>query len=356
MPVAATATKAGAKKTAAKKTAATRGRTLKAVEMTPEEKAQEKAKISRASRHYVRTNTNTRVGRAETVLVTPEKAKYWLTMRRKPNRKISQVVVDQYVDDIKHKRWIENGEAMKFIGFPSEDGDNAAVDFFDGGHRAMAIVQSGIALEVDVVFGLPTEAKDTVDIGRRRTATNVLEMDGTANASLVAGAARLILTYDKEAPEGVRAGRNITPLAIKELVHAQPNRFQEAARAAMRYWAPQKATRDRPGKRGLKPIPPSTLAYCYMKFVDRAGRDAAQCFLDLWLKVVRHEVGVSEAGTAIVALANRFQTAKDNHERIDRPTQISLIFRAWNGWRKGEDLDRLPARSRSGVVPIPDLR
>jgi hypothetical protein len=343
------------KKAATKTTTARKRAPLKAVP-SPEQKAEEKAKLSKASRRYVRTNTNTKVGRAETILVTPELATYWLTMRREPNRKISEVDVDGIIDSVINNRFIYNGEAMKFIGYPSEDGDNAEVDFFDGGHRARAIQKSGIALELDVVFGLPPAAKDTVDIGRKRTARDVLEMSGHANASLVSGIARIILTYDKEAPQGVRPGRNITSLAVRDLVNQHPNRFQEAARIAYRYYKKEKARPGVPPKRGLQPVPPSTIGYCYLKFVDKGGRDTATLFLETWLGVVRHEIGESEAGSAIVALANRFQTAKENRERIDRPSQISLIFRAWNGWRRGEDLEKLPTRSRSGVVPIPALR
>jgi len=341
-----------ARKPAAKKSAAKprKEAPLKAVPTSEEQK-----RLSKASRRYVRTNTNTKVGRAETVLVTPELAEYWLTMRREPNRTISDVEVDRIVDDIINGRWVDNGEAMKFIGYPSEDDDNSEVDFFDGGHRAWAIIKSGVSLEMNVVFGLPQQAKDTVDMHRSRTARDVLEMNGVPNAHIVAGMARLWLTYDKEVPEGVRPGRNITSLALRDLVRERPNRYQEAARIAYRYYKREKAKPGVPAKRGLQPVPPSTVGYCYLKFMDKAGRDAAILFLETWRSLVRHEIGEAEAGSALVALVNRLQTAKENHERIDRGALISLIFRAWNGWRKGEPMSKLQARSRSGAVPIPAL-
>jgi len=94
------------------------------------------------------------------VVVTPALAKYILETCNIHNRNISKATVDSYVNDIKAGAWRDNGERVKF------DREGA---LRDGQHRRSAIVQSGVTMEVDMIFGLEPDIQGTFDRQRPRT-------------------------------------------------------------------------------------------------------------------------------------------------------------------------------------------
>lgn len=128
--------------------------------------------------------------RAEVITITPQTARDWLK-RNIENRSLSDNLVDQYATALREQRWELNGETVKF----RRDGA-----LTDGQHRLHAIVKANIPAACLVVFGLEDTAFKTIDIGKKRTAADMLGLSGV-DKSLeisVAATARWILRYHRE--------------------------------------------------------------------------------------------------------------------------------------------------------------
>ena len=123
----------------------------------------------------------------ERIHVTPDMATRWLEGNTH-NRKLVQGHVDRLAKDMEEGRWLDNGETVKF--------DNSGV-LLDGQHRLWAIVQSNIAQTMIVVYNVPRSAQATMDIGRIRSAADILGMESVPNPTLLAAIAHNVLRYDR---------------------------------------------------------------------------------------------------------------------------------------------------------------
>lgn len=121
--------------------------------------------------------------RAEQVEITPELARQWVDGRRK-NRTISQVSVDRYAHDMNNGRWMVSGEAIKF---------DMSGKLIDGQHRLLAVLASGVAITSWVIWGLPEEAMDVMDSGRKRSPGDMLSIRGVASPKNTAACCRWLL-------------------------------------------------------------------------------------------------------------------------------------------------------------------
>ena len=100
----------------------------------------------------------------ETILVTPEMAREWLK-RNVVNRKLSHAYVDKLVWDIRRGKFDFNHESVGF---------NVRDELIDGQHRLSAIEKAGIRVRLRVSFNVPAEYGSTMNVGRSRSAADIL--------------------------------------------------------------------------------------------------------------------------------------------------------------------------------------
>lgn len=100
------------------------------------------------------------------------------------NRRIRKAKLAQYVEDMKHDRWLLNGETIII----SREGQ-----LLDGQHRAFAALNVYEAPPVTFLFGIDEEARRTLDIGAKRNASDILALEGIRNGALASAAARMII-------------------------------------------------------------------------------------------------------------------------------------------------------------------
>ena len=120
------------------------------------------------------------------MLVTPEVAKTMLAKNTNNYRKINSKVVDQYASDMKHGRWVDNGETIVF----DEDGN-----LKNGQHRLTAIVRSGVSLMLTVVSGVDRNINN-YDQHFKRTLSQFMTAEGlpsTLRLPYITGAVRCLL-------------------------------------------------------------------------------------------------------------------------------------------------------------------
>lgn len=142
----------------------------------------------------------------EVIKITPEWAdrvlkeqEQFLAEGKYRQRKLSDRVVEAYVNTMKHGNWVLTNQGIAF----DENGY-----LIDGRHRLWAVVKSGATVQMLVVTGLKPKQddgftispQDAIDNGRVRTVANQLQIDGFKNAAAIASCARniaLILLHPK---------------------------------------------------------------------------------------------------------------------------------------------------------------
>jgi len=156
------------------------------------------------------TKTNLRV---ELVLLTPELAAQWLECNF-GNRPLNNGAIRSYESAISRGEWQVNGETIVFC----DDGSLAS-----GQHRCHAVISAGKPIETLVVHGVSRSAFPTMDLGRRRNASDSLGIDGEANTNRLAAAVRTYLTYSMTTYEA----NVISPTQIRACLAEHPE---------IRYW------------------------------------------------------------------------------------------------------------------------
>lgn len=121
----------------------------------------------------------------ETKRVGPAQAKILLS-NNPSNRKPSKKRVEELANEMMAGRWMQNGDTIRI-------GKNKVL--LDGQHRLMAIVESGVSLELAIAYDLDPNVFSTIDRGKKRSTADILHITGERNAAEVAATCRWILMY-----------------------------------------------------------------------------------------------------------------------------------------------------------------
>lgn len=253
---------------------------------------------------------------AKVVTVTPELAAEWLP-RTVRNRPVKDRIVAAYARDMKAGRWLLTGEAIKF---------NTRGELDDGRHRCKAVIIAGVPVRMMVVWGVPVGAQDVMDSGVKRSANDQLAMRGTKNASVLTAAARLALTEPGAgftAPEDRIATPTHSELCAWIDAHPEIHRAAEIGKAYYKQIHLQ----------------PSVAALAWLR-LSEIDREACGLFF--------HSVAnmtTDGPGDPRLALARRLQYLSSERTRQNGAMLIGLVYRAWNAWRRGKTLSKLPVAS-----------
>jgi hypothetical protein len=109
-------------------------------------------------------------------------AQYILDNIEEKNRKRAPKKVEEYSRGMT-QGWALTGQPLIF---------SRCGRLLDGGHRLTAVVKSGRKIRTLAVFGVAYEAFSFLDIGRKRTPANTLEVMGVTHAGIKTGAMRWI--------------------------------------------------------------------------------------------------------------------------------------------------------------------
>ena len=123
-------------------------------------------------------------------LITPELAKEYLILN-KNMRPLNRAAVAQYKAEILSGNYRQNGEVIVF------DSDGY---LRDGQHRLTAIVESGVAVWINVVRGVDPDQCDVFDVGGKRTVKQIIGGTSTTMGAAVAGRIASGITTSKIIP------------------------------------------------------------------------------------------------------------------------------------------------------------
>lgn len=248
--------------------------------------------------------------------VTPAMAAEWLSKNNTMNRTMRDSKVIAYARDMTNGAWKINGDSIRF----AEDGT-----LLDGQHRLAAIVRSSVTIPFIVVWGLPREAQDTMDIGAHRALRDQLHLKGIANSNEVSAIARR--SYLAEVGSVGGGGNQVGPTQAELLHYINAN--PEVVRAA------EVALRSK----GNLPCAPTAIGACYF-MCARMDIDKAEYF---WVHQVIDGLGLSDSDPAY-ALRNRVQKeVMDGRRRMSADDVYRYGIVAWNHYRAGNRLTKLQA-------------
>lgn len=102
--------------------------------------------------------------RTQTVLWTPTKAKEALK-KMAPNRRVRSSLVARFASDMKAGRWRLTHQGIAF---------NGKGKLIDGQHRLVAVIESGMSVEMQVSYGCKPDSLRWIDLGGTRAVADQL--------------------------------------------------------------------------------------------------------------------------------------------------------------------------------------
>lgn len=259
---------------------------------------------------------------ASWVSVTPEIASRWL-QRNGANRPVRPQVVRQYALDMQTGNWELTGESIKF----SVDGT-----LLDGQHRLSAIAKSGCTVTMMVVRGVPDTAQTAMDTGRKRTASDMLNMRNYRNATLLAATARLAVCRE----DRLELKKAVTHAQVLDFVQANPDVEQSVAFIG--------------AINKLIDVDGSVAAYSHWEMTHLNHQEA-----DIFWKDVAERANLPHGDPALV-LSNRLAEIRRARIALPREGYLSMIFRAWNARRAGKTITLLKVSRDHSSIVIPTLK
>lgn len=265
-------------------------------------------------------------------------AELFLSLEKEPepgvedtNRKFSPDVVNDYAVDMLRGDWRETHQGMAFTGLLK---DNTAV-FVDGGQRCRAIKQAAtvgaqgydrfydpqpdIAINFMVSEALTQADVEAMDIGKRRTPGDIVQMAGWSNKNVVASAARLCILYENVpwSPEAWRK-YHVSPNMIKEYLKDNPG---------MR-------TAVLEGSRLYKHLIPSSGAAGYHEAVKSGVEEK---LLEEFMEQMTSGVGL-DAGSPVLALRDMLVRTTQKKRKWNREEQMALFIKTLLKWLEGAEV------------------
>jgi len=160
--------------------------------------------------------------------VTPARAAQFLEANRR-NRPVIIAYVETLARDMRAGRWALNPQPICF----GADGR-----LLNGQHRLLAIIQSGVTIELPIIRGLPDAAFDTYDIQARQGPMLADVLPGFGDGALVAAMANLLWRHECT-PLGSRPLK-ASAAELRDVLAAHPRlvEMRTFARRMMAYGRP----------------------------------------------------------------------------------------------------------------------
>lgn len=241
--------------------------------------------------------------------VTPEAAAELLE-RNKTNRHLNLTTVRSYAKDIVAGRWDTNGEAI-IIDWNG--------NLLNGQHRCWAIIESDTPLQTMVTRGVDPKTFRTIDSGRKRTAADVLGMQGISNTHITASGLRLI-NFIANGGTDFESVYKMSNARAMELLERHPGVVEAASAVA--------------GTK-IRRLMPGSPVVATMYFAMKANREKALRFL--------HDLDRGEnlsKGMPCYTLRSLF-IQRTRTARMRNTDQLALIIKAWNAYYRGRELQVL---------------
>jgi hypothetical protein len=261
--------------------------------------------------------------KVQVLKITPKMAEALLATRG-PNRRVSAPVINKYARDMAAGRWQLNGQTIKV----SRDGR-----LLDGQHRLEAAKKSKCSFPAILVEGIDDTTLASLDIGRRRSVSDILRDRGESNTIVLASALRWLWMIESEVV--LSANSSPTNGELLDVLSKYPN-----VRDSIRQIT---TIRDIMGS-GIAAALHQTFSVKDAASADAFfGRliDGVQLAEDSPIRHLRERLMRTRASTRI---------------RLAEAERVALTIKAWNSFREGRPMQLLVWRNRgTGREPLPTV-
>lgn len=146
--------------------------------------------------------------------LTPQLANKFLA-NNPNNRRLSESRARKLADAILRGEWKFNGESI----IVANDGS-----LLDGQHRCRAVVLADTSIQILLVEGIEKSAFTTIDIGEKRSAGQIFEMQGFTNGNYLSAAISVLEMYIQNRT----ARRQLTFAQREEILRENPKIVESA--------------------------------------------------------------------------------------------------------------------------------
>ncbi len=251
-------------------------------------------------------------GTINRVKMTPTMAKQLLS-RNKRNRSLRKKKVAEYANAMKSGEWKYNGESIKVC----TDGS-----LLDGQHRLEACIESGVTFDTLLVTNLPASVFSCIDVGRKRTGGDVLEVSGFSYSNIMASAivnlTSISLGYGvyTGGPRAVMSNATMVELAGKY------DGLEDACAFAAAHYV-----------RGM--APPALIAALLYLYRQVDAKKA-----DEFVMRLKDGIGLTK-GCPIRLLRERLIGNISSKSKLSRRIIGALTIKAWNAYMAGKAVSQL---------------
>lgn len=246
----------------------------------------------------------------KTMQVGAAQAEKWLASNVS-NRNVRASRVRNYATAMTEGRWLYTADPIRF----DEDGR-----LIDGQHRLMAVVRAGVEVPMQVVRGLDRQARDAVDTGAVRTASDALKVRGFTHTPQLAATVPLVNWLLKDAPYAATYTRD-------EVVHwvEVHDGLAETVELAVR-------------NRNLLPCQLAPFAAAHYAARRAASDDAAP--ETFFIEQLVETIGLTTASPALATRRYLLGT-RENKGTQGKSAKAATVLALLDGYRRFRDGERL---------------
>lgn len=251
----------------------------------------------------------------EAITITPAMANQWLKSNTH-NRPARKPHVSRLANEMVKGNWQLNGETIKFDTWGR---------LIDGQHRLMAIVEASQPITTHVCTGLAADSDifATIDVGLNRSAGSVLAMNGIKYPNQIAAA----IAFMKQTFGDSTSTPKVTNADTLQTYAENPDKWQKIAAIA--------------GNNEIFKIvrrPPfSVWLWDALDVSEPQALDFVEMFRTGANLQINHPVLTLRR--ALTAKSDNVSNAKFRHDQYYR------FCIAWNAWRDGRTLQRIPTKN-----------
>lgn len=244
------------------------------------------------------------------------------------NRSLRPDYVRQLAAAMKRGEWVVNGEPVQIARDET---------LLNGQHRLTAVVQSGATVPMLVVRGLPLSSRKTMDVGTRRTLSDVLALHGETDTTNLGAVLGLLYRYRTGARLDYAARTAPTITQALELLDQEGGVRQSLVDA-------RRVFRETHMRLSVAAV----LLYLF----EEADPGAGQSFYDALC-----DPQSEKRGSAVLRLRLHLDRIRASRKyRFTTLVLSAMTIKAFNAWREGRSIESLTYKpGRTTPEPFPRI-
>jgi hypothetical protein len=267
--------------------------------------------------------------RSRVQTISPAKAAEMLEANT-TNRPLSRPVVKAFAEAMRRGDWMVTHQGIAF------DGNGALVD---GQHRLAAVIEADVPVEMTVFTEVDEGTFDVLDTGKRRSAADVLAIEGERSSATLAAMVRTVWMYENRPDQSWSGGGAIvTNHQVVQTLDEHP-KLRDYVTVGEQISVATGVIKSAAG------------AATYL-----AARASRKAELEEWLEGVVDGVGLSKGDARLVFRRVMFNMARKHQGQAMRRREgrehVALYILAYNAWRAGDRVTSLRFNIRD---PLPRL-